>query len=322
MTQKPGFAVPISADPHALVSRLRDAKLDLLPVLHELLRTRSVTRTARSLGISQPAVSQALQRLRTAFDDDLLVSLGRKLEPTDRAEALALPLRRVLEEIADLLSPPGPFAPASEAVHITIATADYVSVLLAPVLARMSAIEAPQLVFEFIDATIRGAGDLGRFDFLLAPRAFGHTLGKRIGSLPLWEDDIVCLAAVDNTDIPSRLTAEAFRRTRKAVYRPFLRMPEKVRAKLQPTSVLERECTFSVPDFVVLGAIVEQTNSVALVPRKLAHTLIRGRKLRIVELIYPNRQFAISAYWSLAADAKRGHRWVQGLLKRAAQQIG
>jgi DNA-binding transcriptional LysR family regulator len=82
-----------------LAPRLKQTRLDLLPILHELLRTRSVTRTARSLGITQPAVSQSLHRLRVAFGDDLLVSLGRDLRLTDRAEALARPLRGVLEEI-------------------------------------------------------------------------------------------------------------------------------------------------------------------------------------------------------------------------------
>jgi len=293
-----------------------------LPILHELLRTRSVTQTARSFGLSQPAVSQTLQRLRAAFNDDLLVSLGRKLEATDRAEAMAAPLRRVLEEIDALLSPPGAFDPARESVHVVIATADYVSLLLAPVLARICAAEAPDIVFEFVDAMIRNVDDLGRIDFLLAPRAYGNTLGKRIGNLPLWEDDIVCLAARDNIAIPQRITPEAFRRMRQAVYRPNLRMAEKVRATLQPTSVLETSQVCSVPDFVVLGAIVEQTDCIALVPRKLAHDLIRGRALRIVELAYPNKRFAISAYWSPTASRKRGHAWVRELLGRAAAELG
>src|ERR1700757_1650819 len=95
-----------------LASRLKRTRLDLLPVLHELLRTRSVTRTARSLGITQPAVSQSLRRLRRSFGDDLLVSLGRELQLTDRAEALSEPLHGILVQVASLLSPSRPFDPA------------------------------------------------------------------------------------------------------------------------------------------------------------------------------------------------------------------
>src|SRR6185312_2866191 len=183
---------PLTEEPRAAGRRslgppLRHAKLDLLPILHELLRTRSVTRTARALGITQPAVSQALQRLRKTFGDDLLVPLGRDLQPTARAEALAGPLGAVLGEVQSLLTPANAFDPRAEPLQVVIATADYVSVLLAPILAQLCAVEAPGVVFDFTASGVRTADDLARVDFLLAPRAFGHTLGKRIGALPLWQ---------------------------------------------------------------------------------------------------------------------------------------
>jgi len=78
---------PALAGERSLATRLKRNQLDLLPILHELLRTRSVSQTARSLGISQPAVSQALRRLRAAFGDALLVPLGRELQLTERATA-------------------------------------------------------------------------------------------------------------------------------------------------------------------------------------------------------------------------------------------
>src|SRR5215470_1185154 len=80
-----------TVDERGLASRLRRVNLDLLPILHELLHTRSVTRTARSFGLTQPAVSRALRQLRAAFEDELLVSLGRNVHLTERAEALIVP---------------------------------------------------------------------------------------------------------------------------------------------------------------------------------------------------------------------------------------
>jgi LysR family transcriptional regulator, nod-box dependent transcriptional activator len=305
-----------------LVSRLKQTKLDLLPILHELLRTRSVTQTARSLGITQPAVSQALRRLRTMFGDDLLVSLGRDLQPTDRAEMLAEPVRQVLQQIDSLLRPASPFDAASEHLHVLITTADYVSVLLAPVLAEIAATEAPDVVFEFVQGGVRSIDDLARFDFLIAPRAFGRTLGKRVGTVPLWQDDVVCIAAARNTTIPSRITPEAFRRLRQVAYQTSPTITDKIRTLLQPTSNLETRRVCTLPDFLVLGAVVDKADCVALVPRKLAHELVRWRDLRIVELAYSDRHLAIDAYWSLAANGKRGHRWCQLLLARAAGRIG
>ena len=304
-----------------LAGRLRQAKLDLLPVLHELLRTRSVTRSARSLGMSQPAVSQALQRLRALFEDKLLVSVGRDLQLTSRAEALIGPLHRALNDIDQVLRPESQFDPASEAAHFVIATADYVSVLLTPVLTGISAVEAPNVVFEFVNAPLRGAEDLARLDFMLIPRAYGETLGKRLGTVPLWQDDIVCVAARSNRAIAPQITAEEFERAQQVGYQTNPGVPARVRALLQPTSILETARICTVPDFLVLGAIVEKTNCVALVPRMLAELFVRWQRLKIAELTYPQKSFAIDACWSLAATGKRGHAWAQQLLVRAANEL-
>ncbi len=313
-------AAPPAVD-GALALKLKQTRLDLLPVLHELLRTRSVTRTARSLGITQPAVSQALQRLRASFGDDLLVPQGRELRPTEHAEALIRPLAAVLAEIGELVRPARPFDPATEPLHVVITTADYVSLLLAPILAAMCTTEAPQAVFEFTGGAVRTADDLARVDFMISPRAFGQTFGKRIGSMPLWQDDVVCIAAARNTAIPARITPEAFRRLRHAAFQRSPALSDKLRTLLQPTSVLETRRVCMLPDFLVLGAVVDQADCVALVPRKVANELVRWRKLKIVELAYANRHLAIDAYWSPAAANRRGHAWCRELLARAAAQV-
>jgi DNA-binding transcriptional LysR family regulator len=196
-----------------------------------------------------------------------------------------------------------------------------VSLLLAPILAEICATEAPNVVFEFTAGGVRNADDLARVDFLIAPRAFGDTLGKRVGTMPLWQDDVVCIAAARNTVIPTRITPEAFRRLRQAAFQRSPLASEKVRMLLQPTSVLETRRVCTLPDFLVLGAVVDQADCVALVPRKLANELVRWRNLRIVELSYANKHLAIHAYWSAAANSKRGHAWCQSLLTRAASRI-
>jgi LysR family transcriptional regulator, nod-box dependent transcriptional activator len=312
-------AAPPAGD--GLAPQLKQAKLDLLPILYELLRTRSVTDTARALGITQPAVSQALRRLRATFADDLLVAIGRDLQPTNRAAALLPPLETILAEIGALLRPATPFDPATEPLRVAIMTADYVSLLLAPILAEICAREAPHVVFEFVSGGARNIDDLAGVDFLIAPRAFGQTLGKRIGALPLWRDEVVCLAAARNTQIPPRITPQAFRRLRQVAYQMNPRVPEKVRMLLQPTSVLETRRVCTLPDFLVLGAVVDQADCVALVPRKVADELVRWRDLRIVELSYANKHLAIDAYWTQAAGSRRGHAWCRDLLARAAAHI-
>jgi DNA-binding transcriptional LysR family regulator len=314
-----GAAMPQAE--RSLAPRLKRTRLDLLPILHELLRTRSVSQTARSLGISQPAVSQSLRQLRVAFGDDLLVPLGRELRLTERAVALSVPLQGALAEIDSLLRPLSPFNAENEGLRVVISTADYVALLLAPILAEIAATEAPNVVFEFVEGAVRNADDLTRVDFMIGPRPFGQTLGKRAGVMPLWQDDVVCIAGGGNTAIPARITPEAFRRMRQAAFQRNPMVSEKLRMLMQPTSVLETRRVCTLPDFLVLGAVVERADCVALVPRKVANELLHWRDLRIIELAYADRHLAIDAYWSLAAGSRRGHAWCRSLLARAAQRI-
>ena len=308
-------------DERELVARLRRVNLDLLPILHELLRTRSVTRTARSFNMTQPAVSRSLRQLRDAFEDRLLVSAGRDVKLTNRAEALAEPLHRALGELDLLLTPARPFDPTTEAAHIVITTADYVTLLLAPILSELCVAEAPHVLLEFTEPGIRTAEDLARVDFMIGPRAFGETLGKRVGSMPLWRDDIVCIAAAANKTIPARITPGQFQSIRQVGFQSARRASLDIRVLLQPTSVLETALVCTVPNFLVLGAIVEKADCVALVPRKVAQELVRTRPLRIVELVYPRKQLFIDAYWSLAASGKRGHVWFRKLLARVSSRL-
>jgi DNA-binding transcriptional LysR family regulator len=157
---------------------------------------------------------------------------------------------------------------------------------------------------------------------MIGPRAFGQTLGKRVGSLPLWRDEMVCLAAIANRTIPARLTPAQFQASRYVAFRRGLRVPQDVQIQLQPTSPLEVAPVCTVPDFLVLGAIVEKSDCVALVPRKVARALAEAGRLRIVEIAYPRKQLFIDAYWSLATNSRRGRAWFRDLLARAAARLG
>lgn len=316
----PGKATHLETS-REILARLRAINLDLLPVLYELLRTRSVTSTARSFNLTQPAVSRALRQLRHTFQDELLVPLGRDARLTERAESLVEPLARTMADLDLVLRPAGQFDPASESVHLIISTADYVTQLLAPILNTICAREAPRVALEFVYGANRNASDLTQVDFMIGPRGFGESFGKRVGRLPLWRDDIVCIAASDNKDIPDRLTPSQFKSMRYAAYRAGPRMLPEVQTLLQPTSPLEVAPVCVVPNFLVLGTIVEESDCIALVPRKVARTLSREGRLRLVEIAFPRKQLFIDAFWSPVIDSRRGRVWFRQILARAAAEL-
>jgi DNA-binding transcriptional LysR family regulator len=226
--------------------------------------------------------------------------------------------------MADLdfvLRPAGQFDPSSEAVHLVISTADYVTQLLAPILNNICAREAPHVALEFAYAGTRNAVDLTQVDFMIGPRGFGETFGKRAGRLPLWRDDIVCIAAARNRSIPDRLTASQFKSMRYAAFRAGPRVLPEVQSLLQPTSPLEVAPICVVPNFLVLGAIVEESDCVALVPRKVARTLSREGRLRLIEIAFQRKQIFIDAFWSPVIDSRRGRVWFRQILARAAAEL-
>jgi len=181
--------------------------------------------------------------------------------------------------------------------------------------------EAPHVVLDFTLVAMRNVDDLAKVDFMIGPRAFGETLGKRVGHLPLWRDEMVCIAAAANEAIPERLTPAQFQALRYVAFQRSPRTPHDVRVLLQPTSPLETAPVCTTSSFLVLGAIVGKSDCVALVPRKVARELARAEKLRIVEIAYPRKQLLVDAYWSPATNSRRGRAWFRELLARGAAQL-
>ena len=111
--------------------------LNLLRVLDALLHERSTVGAAEKIGLSQPAVSSALGRLRILLDDPLFVRHGQRIVPTDYAKSLEIPLRQTLDTLADLLSRGEGFDPSESARSFKIAGSDYFAEILMPPLARL-----------------------------------------------------------------------------------------------------------------------------------------------------------------------------------------
>src|SRR5579864_5144939 len=128
--------------------KLSAVDLNLLVVLDALMQERNVTRAASRLALSQPALSHALGRLRHMLKDDLFVRSPKGMIPTPRAESLAVPIRRALDELQHSLEPPQ-FDPANAARHFRIAVDNYAAiVLVAPLTARITK-TAPGVTLEF-----------------------------------------------------------------------------------------------------------------------------------------------------------------------------
>ncbi|MCQ4314323.1 LysR family transcriptional regulator [Pseudomonas stutzeri] len=156
--------------------------LNLLRVLDALLRERNVSRAAERLSLSQPAVSNALNRLRELLDDPLLVRVGRVMQPTPRALSLEAPIRDALQQIEHTLNAGDFFDPSTSRQRFVIAVTDYVELICMPRLMAHLADVAPgiQLAIQHLtpslpaEALNNGKLDLVLGRFLEVPARF-HT---------------------------------------------------------------------------------------------------------------------------------------------------
>src|ERR1700727_1315799 len=129
---------------HVIAERnLRTVDLNLLVVFDALMAERNVTRAAERNGLSQPAVSKPINRLRGLFDDPLFVRRDRGMEPTARALELAGPIHGALADISRTLTLPAAFEPSTVKATVKIATIDLYHTKLLPSLVRRLRREAP-----------------------------------------------------------------------------------------------------------------------------------------------------------------------------------
>jgi DNA-binding transcriptional LysR family regulator len=189
--------------------RFNKLDLNLLVVLNALLTERSISRAAEKIHLSQPATSNALSRLRDYFEDELLVSSGRQLLLTPRAESLIEPVREVLMRIDSTIAAQPEFDPASESRDFTLLASDFTMTVLVPPLLESLFKEAPGIRIHIRSQADRPDEVLeqGKADFLIIPSQF---LSKNHPSAALFEEDYVCVTWEGNTRVRERLLLDDY----------------------------------------------------------------------------------------------------------------
>src|SRR5512136_1507661 len=185
------------------------ADFNLLVALDALLQEGHVTRAARRIGLSTPAMSHALARARNRLGDPILVRAGRTMVLTPRAEQLRPQVRSLVEEATRALSPPTPFSPQSMRRTFTIYTTDHVLLVLGPVVDRILREEAPGASLRFLPSVAEdwiplrdGAADL-------SVCILGH-FPPEFRTRQLFTDRFICVVREDHPRVGKRLTLDEY----------------------------------------------------------------------------------------------------------------
>lgn len=300
--------------------QLRSLDLNLLVVLHQLLRSESATKAAERLGLTPSAVSHALRRLRDELGDPLFVREGHKLVPTARASALADPLQRVLGEIERLLAGDAPLEPATLARTFTIGATDYAQLVLLPRLLGRLAEEAPK-----VELQILSPGNA--VDALVRERHLDLALGTFFSPLPglysshLFEERFVVLARRGHPLLRRGLNLERYAAADHVLVAPRA-TPGSVVDRALATQQLERRVVVRTPHFAVAAHLVAESDALATVPERAAAVLAPPFDLVVREppLEVPGFRFGV-----LYGELDRydpAHTWFRGLLAEVASASG
>ncbi len=266
---------------------LQGLDLNLLVALDALIAERSVTRAAERLGLSQPAVSHTLARLRKALGDPLLVRAPRGMELTPRAQSIAAPLARALSDIAAAVRPPGSFHPARAKRRFRIATDDYLGRLLLPKLLARLWQEGPGIDVEVAVAGPRSGHQLadGLVDAVIAPAG---VIGRLPGAYTqhLFDERFASLSRIGHPAIRRRLTLDAFVALPHVLVAPGGRPGSIVDTALAKLG-LRRRVAVIIPHFLAALPIVRQSDAIVTIGRRLAVASRDGLRIHAPPLDLP-----------------------------------
>lgn len=290
---------------------LRTLDLNLLKALAALLDERNVTRAAARLGVTQPAMSGILTRLRENFDDPLFARAQRGIVPTPRALALEPALRRILGEIDGLLHP-AVFDPATATLDYTIAATDYA--LRAVALPFLGALKqhAPHIrvaLSSVEDGDLQQRLERGEIDLALTTP---ETTPAGLHARRLFDEHYVCAMRADHPLVRGRrLSLRQFCALDHALVSyagdPFHGVTDEALAQLG----LQRRVSLSVRRFLILPELLRATDMVAVVPQRLVAG-VAGLKLLTPPLPIPG--FTKIAAWHLRSHRDPAQRWLRELL--------
>jgi DNA-binding transcriptional LysR family regulator len=291
--------------------------LNLLKVLDALLREGSTTRAASRIGLTQPAVSAALARLRLSLKDDLFVRQGQGLVATDFARSLAEPLREALDGLERLMSGKDAFDPAHSSLVYRIAGIDFFAEMLMPNLAPVLDNEAPGMRVQLLDLVPSAYVEMlegEQVDLCLMPRM---EVPDWIRSEQLFRSTFVTIARKDHPrlaraglasgdTIPLDLFCD--------LGHVLLSSDGRLRAMGDDALARmgrERRVVMTLPFFSGITRVVAETDLVALVPRQLALEVSPRLGLDIFLQPMPMAVPLIAMFWHRRADANPAQSWLR-----------
>jgi len=285
--------------------------LNLLRVFDAVLRDRSVTGAARHLSLTQPAVSNALARLRAQFEDALFVRTASGMDATPFARELAEPVRQALALLESALAHGPGFDPATSTRAFRFYMSDLGQIEFLPPLVERAQRVAPGVRLEAVALEVEDIGDALAAGALDLAVGFLPGLGPPVRRQPLFRDPYVCLMRADHP-IGKQLTRKKFLAASHALvsYKGGHRVIEEALER----AGLARKIALRVPHFTVVPMVLERSDLILTLPLRIARVYERQGRFKFLPPPVPIPPADVAAHWHERFERDPGNRWLREMI--------
>ncbi|MEM8987642.1 MAG: LysR family transcriptional regulator [Pseudomonadota bacterium] len=292
--------------------KLNRVDLNLLPVLSEILRERSVTKAASNLGKTQPAISLALQKLRRNLNDELLVRVGREMRLTPRGEELAVEVEELML-FAHRVLEPKEFEPKSLTSQFAIGGIDYLLFYLSPLITRIVKQAAPDVSLKFVTIGRNWERDLevGNIDLALVP--LGGIQTQTLKAKVLYEDAVRCVASEMNTSVSKKISLANFLEANQVIFDRGDGLFEAINKVYRTHPELTKGAIFT-PHIYITIMIVAFSNYLSLVPENMALTVQGRLPIKLLNPPISIDPIKMAMVWSPRYDKDAAHTWMRSVI--------
>ncbi len=300
---------------------IRAVDLNLLVIFDAMARHRSVNRAAEAVGLSQPATSAALARLRVLFGDALFVRAGAGMEPTPRALELAPAVHAVVETISTQILQQAAFDPLLADRSFTILTPDIGEIAFIPPVLRRLRTDAPGVRLHAVSMPRKAAAEaLESGAAELAVGFFPDLQKAGFFQQGLFKTSYACIACAGNQEVGPRLTLKQYLAARHVVVRPEGR--EHAFDRYLEEKGQHRRVMLELSHFMSLLAILPGSDLIATVPDDIASAVERHIRIKRIALPLRAPTIDVQQFWHRRLQHDPANRWLRGVFHEVNRREG
>ncbi|MBU2897275.1 transcriptional regulator LeuO [Vibrio hepatarius] len=302
---------------YRMESTLRGVDLNLLTVFDAVMQEQNITRAAHNLGMSQPAVSNAVARLKVMFNDELFMRQGRGIQPTQRARLLFGPVRQALQLIRNEL-PSSIFSPETSTRLFKLAICSPCDMRFAPKIMSTIHEQAPNVQLHLDAEFDRQLAERMRYqeiDFVIDYARFDE---QGFSSTEIFQDELVVVASKSHPRIQQQVMAEQLREERHA---KLSRVHGQRSFSEQAYRDLDVQAYYEGTSLSNVLYVVGQSELVTIAPRWMVENAANEEQLQILDFPFENAKISGFLSWHESSEKDKGHIWLRDQLMMICGEV-